>query len=175
MSDRALANELLRQAVIQLRERSLPRIETCLDLLDEDELWRQAGPSTVAIGNLLLHLAGNVRQWIIGALGGVVDERDRPAEFSRRGGSDKGDLLQNLRATLAEAEAVLANLDADRLLAVHEVQGMKDTGVGIVIHVVEHFSYHVGQIAWWTKVMKERDLGFYAGVDLEAKNGDRRR
>jgi uncharacterized damage-inducible protein DinB len=91
-------------------------------------------------------------------------------EFSERGGAPGEDVLARLEAVMAEAGAVLDGLDPGRLLEARRVQGFDETGLSILVHVVEHFSYHTGQIAYAVKAGKDLDLGFYRGVDLNRKS-----
>jgi uncharacterized damage-inducible protein DinB len=65
---------------------------------------------------------------------------------------------------------VIKNIKEDELLPPRSVQGFNYSAIGIIIHVVEHYSYHTGQIIFWTKLLKNRDMGFYAGVDLNRRN-----
>src|SRR2546422_10098932 len=94
----------------------LPKIERCLELLTDEQIWWRANPSSNSIGNLLLHLSGNVRQWIVVGLGGATDTRDRDAEFAQRDVIPRDELLNRLRQTLREADETLAEFDAERLL-----------------------------------------------------------
>ena len=118
------------------------------------------------MGNLVLHLCGNVRQYVIAGLGGAADVRERAKEFTERGPLPRAELLERLEQTLAEAGKVLDRLDPARVLEKQTVQGFEYDGVGILVHVVEHFSYHTGQLAYFVKARKGIDLGFYRGVDL---------
>jgi len=139
----------------------LPKIERCLDLLTDEQIWWRANPQSNSIGNLLLHLSGNVRQWIVCSLGAAADARDRDSEFAQRDTIPRDELLARLRQTLSEAEATLAKFDPDKLLERHVIQGLDVTALEAIFHVVEHFSMHTGQIIMMTKMFAEVDLGFY--------------
>jgi uncharacterized damage-inducible protein DinB len=102
-----------------------------------------------------------VRQWIISSLGGEPDRRDRDSEFAARGGRSKTQLLEQLRATVAEAVAVIRAVPADRLSERRVIQGYDESVLGAIYHVVEHFSMHTGQIIFITKMLTSADLGFY--------------
>jgi uncharacterized damage-inducible protein DinB len=172
--DRATAErELGASVVAECRRRllgeSLPRLERCLDLLGDDEVWQRPNPQTPSVGNLVLHLAGNVRQWVVSAIGGAADRRQRPAEFAAAGPMPVEELRRLLGQTLDEAGAVLDRLDPGQLLARHRVQGFEESALAILIHVVEHFSYHVGQVSYVVRSRHGVDLGYYRGVDLERK------
>jgi len=139
----------------------LPKIERCVTLLTDEQIWWRANPASNSIGNLLLHLSGNVRQWIVVGLGGAVDERDRDAEFAQRDLIPRDELLSRLRETLREADQTLTNFDDERLLERFRIQGTEVTALAAIMHVVEHFSMHTGQIILLAKMFAEVDLEFY--------------
>jgi len=143
----------------------LPKIERCLELLSDEQIWWRANPQSNSIGNLLLHLSGNVRQWIVCGLGGAADARDRDSEFAQREMISRDELLAHLKQTLNEADAALAKLDAGKLLETRSIQGSDVTAMSAIYHVVEHFSMHAGQIIMMSKMFAEVDLGFYDFVD----------
>lgn len=147
-----------------------PRIEKCLDLLSEAELWQRPNAASNSVGNLILHLCGNIRQYIISGLGQQPDTRERDGEFATTEGFTKNELLQMLTYTVAEAASIIESADEENLLAERKVQGYSLTGIGIIVHVVEHYSYHTGQIAFWSKLLKDEDLAFYGDSDLNMKN-----
>ncbi len=164
-----LKEEVIEQAIFRLNENT-PRIKKCLDELSEEEIWKRPNPSSNSVGNLILHLCGNITQYILSSLGGEEDVRDRNREFETTGGYTKAELFGKLSTTVGRAVEVLENLDEESLLKVRSVQGFRYSGVANIIHAVEHYSYHTGQIAFWTKLLKDKDLGFYDGVDLNVKN-----
>jgi uncharacterized damage-inducible protein DinB len=143
----------------------LPKIERSLELLTDEQIWWRANPQSNSIGNLLLHLSGNVRQWIVCGLGGAADARDRDSEFAQRDQIPRDEVLARLKQTLAEADAALANFDTDKLLEKHSIQGCDTTALNAIFHVVEHFSMHTGQIIMTAKMFAEVDLGFYDFTD----------
>ena len=139
----------------------LPKIERCLELLTDEQIWWRANPQSNSIGNLLLHLSGNVRQWIVCSLGDAPDARDRDSEFAQRVIIPRDELLARLRQTLTEADATLAQIEPDSLLERRVIQGLDVSALEAIFHVVEHFSMHVGQIVYITKQLTARDLHFY--------------
>jgi uncharacterized damage-inducible protein DinB len=143
----------------------LPKIERSLELLTDEQIWWRANPQSNSIGNLLLHLSGNVRQWIVCSLGGAPDKRDRDSEFAERKMIPRDELLAGLKQTLSEADAALAKFDPDKLLERHLIQGCDVTAMAAIFHVVEHFSMHTGQIIMIAKMFAEVDLGFYDFTD----------
>jgi len=144
----------------------LPRIRRCVERLDEADLWWRANDASNSIGNLVLHLAGNVRQWIATGVGGRTDIRERAAEFAADGADASGAwdgprLLEHLEKALAEVDEVLAELSPADLMERTTVQGKDVTYLEAVFHAVEHFSMHTGQIIYITKTRTGADLGFY--------------
>ena len=144
-----------------LGEEYLPKIERCLERLGDEEIWWRANQESNSIGNLLLHLAGNARQWIVSGVGETTDGRVRQSEFDQREVVPREELLLHLRQTLSEVDDVLARLDPARVLEPRQIQGYDVTVLEAVFHVVEHFSMHTGQIILMTKLLKAADLRFY--------------
>jgi len=138
-----------------------PKIERCVTLLTNEQIWWRANPASNSIGNLILHLSGNVRQWIVVGLGDAVDERDRDAEFAQRDAIPRDELLTRLRETLREADETLGRFEGERLLDRFSIQGLETSALGAIMHVVEHFSMHTGQIILLAKTFTEVDLAFY--------------
>jgi uncharacterized damage-inducible protein DinB len=163
------ARAFIEEARRLLTQDYLPKIERCLERLSEEQIWWRANPDSNSVGNLLLHLAGNARQWIVAGVSGAEDGRERQKEFDAGKGDADGaerpaasELLARLRATLAEVDAVLARLDPAALLERRRIQGLEDVLVlNAVFHVVEHFSTHTGQIILLTKMLAAGDLAFY--------------
>ena len=137
------------------------RICLCLDQLSSEQVWARDNQSENAIGNLVLHLEGNVRQWICFGVGGREDVRDRDAEFAARAGLSVEELKQRLRRTVDEAIDLLKTLSGQRLTEQARVQGYNLTVLEAIYHVVEHFSGHTGQVLFATKLLTGADLGFH--------------
>jgi len=142
----------------------LPKIRAAVERLGEEDLWWRPNEASNSIGNLMLHLAGNIRQWIVSGVGGAPDRRDRAAEFARREPVDRDDLLALLTEAVLEAEAVIARTDPGDLNERRAVQGRTVTALEAIYHAVEHFGMHTGQILYIAKLRAARDLGFYAMV-----------
>jgi uncharacterized damage-inducible protein DinB len=156
-----IANAFLKESRALLVGDYLPKIERCISFLTNEQIWWRANSASNSIGNLLLHLSGNVRQWIVVGLGGADDERDRDAEFAQREVIPRDELLARLRATLHEADATLAAFEERRLLDEFTIQGLDVKALPAIMHVVEHFSMHTGQIIMLAKMFANRDLEFY--------------
>jgi len=155
-----LANAILAQARHSLLSHHLPRITRCLVLLPEREIWWRPHSTSNSIGNLVLHLSGNVRQWIISGVGGAPDRRERDLEFAERGPIPKRRLIARLRGTVNEACRVLKKASPADLEKPRLIQGYRVTGFEAITHVAEHFAHHSGQIILITKMRLRRDLGF---------------
>jgi len=156
-----IATACVSQARRLVREEYLPRIERCLAQLSQQQIWWRPNEESNSIGNLVLHLAGNARQWIICGLGGAVDQRQRDQEFSQREELPGEELIRRLTETLSEVDRVLTQLDLSRMLGVRQIQGLEVTTLEAVLHVTEHFSMHTGQIILLTKLQTGKDLHFY--------------
>jgi len=140
-------------------DQSADRVGVCLGKLSADQVWARGHKNENAVGNLALHLCGNVRQWIMHGLGGQVDVRTRDAEFSAAGGASPADLASKVRLTVDEARAIITRLTPEQLTAVHTIQNRTVSGVEAVLSVVEHFAQHTGQIIFATKNLTGLDRG----------------
>jgi uncharacterized damage-inducible protein DinB len=159
--DREVPGAFVAHARSLLMRDYLPKIERCLERLTDADTWWRAAKESNSVGNLILHLSGNARQWIVSGLGGAHDGRVRQSEFDEHGPLPRAELLARLKGTLAEVDAVLASLDVSRLMERRRIQGLEVTVLEAVFHVVEHFSMHTGQIILLTKMLGKKDLGFY--------------
>jgi uncharacterized damage-inducible protein DinB len=137
------------------------KIQRCLDVLPDEAIWRRDDEGSNSIGNLLLHLSGNIRQWIVSGVGGAPDARVRSAEFEARDGAIRAALIERLLAAVREADDVLAALDGPRLAEHRTIQGRNVTVLDAVYHVVEHFSMHTGQIILLAKRFAPGRVQFY--------------
>ena len=158
--DSSLRTEFIAQAHHSLLRHHLPRIERCVNMLSETEVWWRPNPQSNSVGNLLLHLEGNVRQWIVSGLGGAPDNRQRDLEFSESGPLPHAEILARLRKTVRRAARVVARLSTANLLRQYQIQRFRVTGLEAVFHVAEHFAFHTGQIIYATKSLRGEDLGF---------------
>ena len=131
---------------------ALLRIKHCLDQLNDEQVWRRSQPSLNSIGNLILHLCGNLRQWVVAGLEGAPDERYRPAEFAERGSVPKEELVRSLEIVVEEAKRVLAGVDARQLAEVRRIQGFDVTGAAAIFDSVPHFRGHTQEIVHMTRL-----------------------
>ena len=160
-----LVTLFLEQSRKSLFDECWPRMRRTVESLSEEQVWWRPNEASNSIGNLLLHLSGNVRQWIVTSFNRREDHRNRPAEFAEKAGGSATDLLAKLDATLDEAAAVLSRLTEADLLAPMDIQGYHTTGLAAVYHVVEHFAMHYGQILYIAKALEGQDLGFYSELN----------
>ena len=161
--------EFINQCILRMEENT-PKIFVCLEELNEKEIWKRPNNASNSIGNIILHLCGNIRQYAISSLGNLPDARERDKEFSAHGGVTKNELKEKFESTLKQAIEVFKNISEEELLKIRLVQGFSLSGIGIIIHVVEHYSYHTGQVVFWTKLLKNHGFDFYSNHDLNLKN-----
>jgi uncharacterized damage-inducible protein DinB len=164
-----LVDEIKNNAIYRMDENSR-MIGIGLRNIDENDIWMRPNGISNSIGNQILHLCGNMSQYLIASLGKKQDVRERDLEFATREGFSKAQLIGMLLETTLMAKSIILNCTLEDLLEKREVQGFNFTGAGCIIHAVEHYSYHTGQIAFWVKQLKNKSLGFYDGVDLNIKN-----
>lgn len=160
-----IANLFLEFSRTKLIDQYWPRMRACVESLDDAQIWWRPNESSNSIGNLLLHLNGNVRQWLIGSFNGTPDRRNRPAEFAERLTIPSSELVQKLGDTIEEAATVLSRLNEGDLSKTFQIQGYTVSGLQAVYQVVEHFAMHHGQIIYITKLLRAQDLGFYRELD----------
>lgn len=156
-----LSERFIERSCFYLQTEYRIKLRVAVEALPEDALWWRANEQSNSVGNLLAHLAGNVRQWIVSGVGGAPNARDRAAEFDARSGATAADLLAALEQTVDEAVAVIAKLSAADLATTRLIQGRDVTVLDAVYHVVEHFSLHLGQIILIAKVHAPGMVRFY--------------
>ena len=140
-------------------------MRSCVESLSDEQVWWRANAASNSIGNLLLHLNGNVRQWLVASFNRQEDRRERPREFAQQEAIPAAQLLAQLDATIKEAAGVLDRLTETDLQTPFQIQGYTVSGLGAVYQVVEHFALHYGQIVYVTKLLRGQDLGFYRALD----------
>ena len=160
-AERTISAAFISEARYLLREEYLPKIERCLEQLTDQQVWWRANESSNSIGNLILHISGNARQWIVSGLGGEPDDRKRDAEFAERRTLPRDELLAHLKSAVSDLDRTLGGFDSTRLLDQFRIQGTMTTALAAILHVTEHFSMHAGQILLLTKLLTATDLQFY--------------
>lgn len=155
----------------ELLEKYWPQLRECVGSLTEEQVWWRPNDASNSIGNLLLHLNGNLDQWLVTSFTKDEVNRNRPKEFSTRDGLTAQELLARLDVTLLKVDAVLAALTPEELAATYTIQGQGITATGMeaIYHSISHFILHYGQIVYAIKSMQGRDLGFYRGQNKTAR------
>ena len=161
----SVTQEFLTFSRTKLLDEYWPRLRRCVESLSDEQLWWRPNEASNSVGNLLLHLNGNVHQWLVASFNRSDDARDRPAEFAAEGGQSAAALLPQLEGTLRNVSEVLSRLTDADLMATMNIQGYTVTGLHAVYHVVEHFGMHYGQILYITKLVRGENLGFYRQLD----------
>ena len=151
-------NHFIAKSRSYLSAEYLPKIERCVEALSDEDVWWRESESSNSIGNLLLHLDGSTRMWIVGVAGGRFSPRDRQQEFDEREQIPGAQLLARLKRTLAEADEAMARVDVGTLLELRESPWGEVSVLEAIYHAVEHFSMHAGQIIMLTKMRLGRDL-----------------
>ncbi|MDE0914666.1 MAG: DUF1572 family protein [Planctomycetota bacterium] len=176
MSERSSSGLFLSRTCEYLSHTYPQRLTTALSVLPEGDLWWQPHSGALSVGTILKHLEGNVRQWILSGIGGEPDARERSGEFSNEyreeASGERTVLLDRLKATTGAAAELLASLQEDSMQADFVIQGFDVTGLEATYHVVEHFSWHVGQAVWIAKARAGIDHGI-AFYDEAQVNRDR--
>lgn len=157
---------------IQKLEQLSGRIAVCLDAMSADQIWSRAGENANAAGNLVLHLCGNVRQWIGSGVGNLPDNRVRDTEFAARGGVSRDELKEKLHSTIEQAVTIIRDVPDSRLDETVTIQGHDVTVSQAIYHVVEHFSGHTGQIIFQAKALTDAKFGFYSYLDKNVKSAE---
>ncbi|HYR91201.1 MAG TPA: DinB family protein [Terriglobia bacterium] len=155
------AQEFIQASRFFLKQDFLPKLLYCLENMSDEDIWWRPNETSNSAGNLVLHLCGNLRQWIVVSLGGGTFKRDRDGEFAARGPVAKAELIAGIRSTMDEVDEVLKRLPEDRLLEYPTIQDYNASTLQAIYHVVEHFSYHLGQILYVYKLRTGMDPGFY--------------
>jgi uncharacterized damage-inducible protein DinB len=144
----------------RLMQQYWPRVERCISELSEEEVWWRQHETNNSVGNLVLHLTGNLGQFILSGVGGTKDTRNKEKEFSERQRIPKEELVRGLKQALFAADATLSQLDPSRLLETTTVQDRERRIFEVLAVVVEHFALHCGQIIYITKLKTGKDLKF---------------
>jgi uncharacterized damage-inducible protein DinB len=159
-TDDLLASAIALEASDELQQ-ALKRIEHCLKQLNDDQVWWRPDEFQNSIGNLILHLCGNLRQWAVSGLGGAKDLRNRPQEFSERGPVPKNDLLASLKTVVTESADAFSKMTASEWLRIRRIQSVEVTGVGALLRTVPHFRGHTQEIIFRTRCLLGQKYEFF--------------
>ena len=163
MSTKSLAISEFEKRVL---EENYSRIFKCLTMLDDSSIWFSPNGNIPSIGNLILHLSGNCRQWILSGLGGQADNRNRDEEFKVHKNIRKSDLIFLMENVKTNMRHVLKDIKEGQMDGIYNIQGYRLTGFSVLMHVMEHFSYHTGQITTLTKIITNKSTGYYEQFDI---------
>lgn len=156
--------EFVEASIVFLRQDFLPKLVHCLESMTDDQIWWRPNEQSNSAGNLVLHLCGNLKQWIVAGLGGAKFRRDRDAEFSTRDRLPKAELIAEIEAVVREVENELRKFPIGQLMVRYPIQAYRVSALQAIYHVVEHFSYHLGQILYIYKLQTANDPGFYRNL-----------
>lgn len=145
----------------RLSSEYLHKIDTVVASLAPTQVWWRANERSKSIGNLLLHLDGNLSQWVLVGLGNEEHGRQRAAEFAAREGAPAEELLADLQSVVQQCLAVAESINDEALRKDYEIQGYRRDGFAVLLHAVEHMSYHTGQI-----VLLAKQLAPDAGIEF---------
>jgi uncharacterized damage-inducible protein DinB len=160
-SAHTLGDEFVDASRVFLRQDFLPKLLHCLNAMTDEQIWWRPNEQSNSVGNLVLHLCGNLKQWIVASLGGQKFHRERDAEFATRATVSRAELIAAIERAVAEVDSVLLDFPLSQLLVQYSVQLYPVSALQAVYHVVEHFSYHLGQILYIYKLQSAADPGFY--------------
>ncbi len=145
----------------KLLDECVAKISHCVNQLSDAQVWWRPAPGLNSIGNLILHLCGNLQQWIVSGIGGVADNRQRPAEFAERGPIPKAVLVEKLTQVVAATKQTLARTGPAELARERTIQGFAVTGWGAVFHSIPHFNGHTQEIVSDTRMQLGDAYKFY--------------
>lgn len=161
-------NQLLAKEIeVRIIDCGIHPVIACIEKLEDPHLQYRPNDNSNSINNLVLHLDGNVRQWLLSTLSDAKDNRKRNTEFDRNNVKTKTQLIEILRQLEKDIRSILPNTIELDLVEIQKVQCFEETNLSIIVHVIEHFSYHVGQITYITKMILDIDTGYYSDLDLE--------
>jgi uncharacterized damage-inducible protein DinB len=154
-----IATEFRDQSCVRMAE-MVEQLEKCMGRLSDEQIWRRGGEYENSIGNLILHLCGNMRQWVLHGIRGDRDVRVRDAEFAAEGGRSGKELMEEFRAVTTEVMQVIRTLPTERLMEWVTPQPGRQgkTILGSIYQVVAHVHTHAGQMILLTKQMAGCDL-----------------
>ena len=154
------AQEFIEASRVFLKQDFLRKLKHCVERMSEEDVWWRPNEQSNSVGNLILHLCGNMKEWIVKSISGEEFERHRDAEFAERRPRPKAELIANIEAAVGEVDRVLEQIPPTRLFERIPVQVYKSSRLQVIYHVVEHFSYHLGQILYIYKLRTGSDAGF---------------
>lgn len=162
-----ILKQILEEFKRRVFEESIQRIKLCLGMVSESMVWYRHNEQVNSIGNNILHLEGNAKQWILSGIGNWPDNRNRQLEFVPNQSYNKQALIEKLDKLQLNLNEVLEKIEIEKLTEKRKVQVFQETGMSILIHVIEHFSYHTGQITLLTKILTGEPTHYYGNLNLD--------
>jgi uncharacterized damage-inducible protein DinB len=163
--ENVLRDVFINNVVRYLLNENFPRVMKCIEMLTDEQIWYRPNAESNSVGNLVLHLSGNLNQWVLSSMGGKTFERIRQAEFDAEKTNTKDELLQMMDQLKEELNSCIKTVTIEELLRDRPVQIYEENGMTILLHVTEHFSYHTGQIAYLTKWLTNQQTHFYESLE----------
>ena len=157
---------LRKEFEIRVFDESFNRIRRCLSLIDEKDLWSSPNAQISSIGVLVEHVIGNASQWICAALGEQPDTRIRDVEFEVHDENNISDMRSKVDQCEVNLRETICKLKTNVVNQKFVIQGIESTGFSVVVHVIEHVSYHTGQITFLTKYYTGKQTDYYGEMDL---------
>lgn len=151
---------------LHLLEQSTSKIRNCIRQLSDAQIWWRPLPELNSIGNLMLHLAGNLQQWAVNGVQDVPDHRDRQAEFDANHAGSGEQLFERLCRIVEAASDVIRDLSGPQLVASRDIQGFTLTVLGALQHTIPHFVGHTHQIVLLTRMQLGKDYGYHWTPEL---------
>jgi hypothetical protein len=149
-----------------LFSRDLTRLIQELQAFPSDEsLWERAPGVKNSAGNLVLHLEGNLREYIGRQLGGMAYSRVRPQEFTQAGIS-RDELIQRMEQVKGLVATVVSRLTESELEATYpeRVLEVHTPTSDFLIHLHGHLNFHLGQIDDLRRILTEGSAVAFAGL-----------
>lgn len=165
---KAIVNEF----EIRVFNESFARIKLCIDLIDENDIWQSPNDKITSIGSSILHICGNAKQWMCSAIGGDDDLRERNEEFNTDNFYTKIELIELIENTENSLHTVLSQLTTQDLKVKYVIQGFSVSGFSSIVHVIEHVSYHTGQITLLAKLFTNKSTNYYDEKNLTQRNSN---
>ena len=146
---------MLKKALLEIYERDLNTLKEEINLYsNEDDIWTTRGEIKNSAGNLCLHIIGNLNHFIGAMIGQNNYVRDRESEFLSNG-TTRNELTQGIENTIEVVKNVLNNLPTESFDEKYpvEMNGKEVTIDFALLHLLAHFSYHLGQINYHRRLI----------------------
>jgi uncharacterized damage-inducible protein DinB len=156
-------NEFIKESLASL-DTQLLIIETAINRLSEEDIWKKFKEEMNSVGNLCLHLAGSEYAFISSIIGGMPLIRKRSNEFTDYAIMNGKELVENLKNVRYQSKEVIEKMDYSDLAreiylpasssTVTPEPSKTQSCLSVVLYVIEHYSFHTGQIVYITKLLQ---------------------